>query len=285
MSRTTFTGNSYIVSHTLEKEGPHFAREEFYRYEKYFTITWILSGKGKCFVEGNSFSLATGDAVLLPTNALRRFYFEQEGPLERITIYLLPSVVLPLSSYGFTLLQVFQHENFDSRNKLSLREKDRGPIWRILEEIKVQMDDYAKDNKNKALQDVELHLLILRLLVRLSRMNNPPAANDYDCDPAISSVCQYIQDNLSEKLTYQHIQENCKVSHYQLGVVFPRYTGMTLTEYVVQKRLIRVAELVMKGGKIENAAIKSGFQNYSYFYKAFIKYRGVSPKEYFRFLR
>jgi len=283
MSRYMLEGNSYIVSHTFEKRGPHVTRGEFYRHESYYTITCVLRGKGKCFVEGRCYSVEPGDAILLCTDELRRFSFAQEEEMERITIYLLPSVTLPLASYGFTLQRVFQSELLGNGNKINLSMEGKDSVWRIIKDIKEQMKDW--EETDRSLRNVEMHTLILRLLVCLCRINKSTMERICDNNPAILNVCEYIQKNLSEKLTYRHIQENCKVSRYQLGVVFPRYTGMTLTEYVVQKRLIRVAELVMKGGKIENAAIKSGFQNYSYFYKAFIKYRGVSPKEYFRFLR
>ncbi|MBQ6932952.1 MAG: AraC family transcriptional regulator, partial [Clostridia bacterium] len=59
----------------------------------------------------------------------------------------------------------------------------------------------------------------------------------------------------------------------------------TVTEYIIQKRLIRVSELVLEGASLENAALSAGFNSYSHFYKMFIKYKGISPKQYFDFFR
>ena len=59
-------------------------------------------------------------------------------------------------------------------------------------------------------------------------------------------------------------------------------TGMTLTEYILQKRLIKVAELVRNGAGIERAAGDAGFHNYSHFYKEFVKHKGTSPRKYFK---
>ena len=62
---------------------------------------------------------------------------------------------------------------------------------------------------------------------------------------------------------------------------FRSSTGMTLTEYITQKRLIQASELILRGESFSSAARRAGFPNYSYFYKTFCKHRGTSPKQYF----
>ena len=49
----------------------------------------------------------------------------------------------------------------------------------------------------------------------------------------------------------------------------------------MQKRLLRASELILQGESYGNAARLAGFPNYSYFYKTFVKYRGVAPNQYF----
>lgn len=283
MPRMVFEGSSYVVTHTCEEEGPHITRKELYHKDDYFTISWLLQGKGKCFVSGNCYSLVPGDAIMVPAKEVRRFAYDQSGPLERISLYLLPSVISPLSSYGLSLLQIFNRETSENGVQLSLDIQGESPVWHIIGQIKALVD--GSEEEQVRFRDAEMHLLILHLLVHLSRLRPSARIESAGRSPDISNVCQYIRQNISQKLTYQNIQESCRVSRYQLGNVFPHYTGMTLTEYIIQQRLMRVAELVASGEKIEFAAIKSGFQNYSNFYKMFMKYRGIAPKEYFKIRR
>ena len=89
-----------------------------------------------------------------------------------------------------------------------------------------------------------------------------------------------ISANIS-KLTYEHLQDKFLVSRYQLTEIFRRSTGMTLTEYILQKRLMKVISLVRDGTGIERAAFQAGFRNYSHFYKEFVKHKNISPQKYF----
>ena len=283
MSRDVFRGDCYQVAHTVEEDGPHITQNEHYCVD-YSVLTVLFRGKGNCFVEGNRYALTPGDAVVLRSNELRHFQFEQGGEHERLSIYLLPSIAAPIWDTGLALFRIFRDRPLGVGNKLQLKPEDGKGLWPILEEIRVQMAEHYSDRSKE--WETELRLMLLRLLVRLcAGEKTAEGGGKSEDDPAVRSVCQYVHRNLSEKLTYRCIEEDCRVSRYQLGEVFRRGTGMTLTEYIIQKRLIRVSELVLGGAKIEQAALAAGFRNYSHFYKMFTKYRGTSPKQYFSVLK
>lgn len=63
---------------------------------------------------------------------------------------------------------------------------------------------------------------------------------------------------------------------------FKKITGKTLNAYIVEKRLERVATLLTTNLPIARIAESVGFNNYSYFYKAFTKVYGMSPADYRR---
>lgn len=94
-------------------------------------------------------------------------------------------------------------------------------------------------------------------------------------------ICRYIHENLTENFSYQYLQDKFSVSRYQLTEIFQRNTGMTLTEYIIVKRLIKAGSFVRNGSGIEEAAFRAGFRNYSHFYKEFVKYNHTSPRKYF----
>lgn len=277
MSRTVFEGDRFKVSHTIEADGRHATRIEEY-YGEYFTITALIHGNGKCFVEGNCYNLNPGDIIILRANELRRFSFGQGGLHERISVYISPSVISPVWNAGLPLLDIFKKRPPGVDNKIELTNDG------ALNEIKARMNDFTGEADE--IQQIEMQLSILQLLTRLySAGKSMNTTESYDSDPFIRKICFYIHENLGEKLTYDTIMETCSVSRYQLGEIFRHSTGMTLTEYIIQKRLIRVSELVFDGMKLENAAFSAGFNNYSHFYKMFIKYKGVSPKQYFNLFR
>ena len=277
MPRIKFRGSAFEINHTfVDLFSTANDRSPF--TTQYFMILSLLQGHGTCFVEGRRYALAPGDVVVLRSNELRHFQFDPNERHERLTIYLSSSALSPLWHLNLPLLQIFIARPAGRNNKLQFGSNTRSTVSSILQDIIRRLSPAASDPP--ALQEAELHLLLLRLLLHLNHNESPSSPND-NIDPIIGSVCQYIHKNLEKKLTYQHIQQNCHVSRYQLGEVFRSSTGMTLTEYITQKRLIQASELILRGESFSSAARRAGFPNYSYFYKTFCKHRGTSPKQYF----
>ena len=121
MPRTVFQGDHYKVTHTVEGDGPHITQKEHYCVD-YFVITLLIHGRGNCFVEGNCYAMAPGDAVVMRANELRHFRFEQGGVHERISVYLSPSVVSPLWDSGLPLFRIFRDRPLGVGNKLCLND-------------------------------------------------------------------------------------------------------------------------------------------------------------------
>lgn len=283
MARMSLKGLSYQVSHTLQADGPHITREDDYSLQETFVITALLQGSGSCFVEGNRHDITPGDMVLLRPEELRCYRYQAGGIHERMSIYLRPAFFSYLWERGYeiSLLKPFRDHAPGVGNVIRGESGQRAQALDILRKIRdlMRLDPAAAD----PIREAEIHLLLLQLLMLLYRwsQNGSPDSTLHN-DPAIRRVCGYIQKNLSETLTHEHIRANCHVSRYQLSEVFPKSTGMTLTEYILQKRLIKVAELVRNGAGIEQAANEAGFHNYSHFYKEFVKRKGTSPRKYFK---
>ena len=60
---------------------------------------------------------------------------------------------------------------------------------------------------------------------------------------------------------------------------FKRHTGMTVHQYVQQKRLISAAARIRAGESVTAAAMQAGFMDYTTFLKAFRKQYGCAPGE------
>ena len=127
------------------------------------------------------------------------------------------------------------------------------------------------------------HLLILRLLFLLYDLKAQTVTdeNGYTPNHIITEICTYIKEHLAEEISYDTLKKQFFISQYQLTVKFKEFVGMTLTEYIITKRLMRVISLVRTGKNIETAVCEAGFNTYSYFYKQFLKHFKLPPREYF----
>jgi AraC-like DNA-binding protein len=308
MARTVFEGKFFKITHTIEEEGPHPSALQDY-YDDTFTICTLLQGGGACYVEGNCYPLAPGDMMLMGLDEIRSFRFKQEGYHERISLYFSSALLSPFWDYELPLMQPFCGHAPGVGNKYSPEDYDSEKVSHILSDICHVMtdssdahirdsadipnrDDAKADADNCSdvnilsgadIREAKLHLLLLQLLFVLYEAYEKlqlPAPN-HDSDSCIRDICKYIQENISVKLTYEHLQDRFLVSRYQLTEIFRRNTGMTLTEYILQKRLMKVISLVHAGTGIERAAFQAGFRNYSHFYKEFVKHKNISPQKYF----
>ena len=99
-------------------------------------------------------------------------------------------------------------------------------------------------------------------------------------DPLTVDILNYINENLSDpELEPDSLAAHFYVSRSQLNRMIKNGTGFTLWNYITQKRLSRAYYLIRSGVSNKDAAHISGFQDYSTFYKAYTRLRGLSPKD------
>jgi len=97
----------------------------------------------------------------------------------------------------------------------------------------------------------------------------------------ISRCIEYIHNHLNEKITVRELAGSVKLNESYLSVLFRRETGLSISEYVITKR-IETARNMLESSDLTLSAISDilHFSSYSHFARTFRKYCGVSPKEY-----
>ncbi len=275
MAITKVCGKYFRATHTIEETGPHLTIPYDY-YDETFAVTIILQGKGVCCVEGNSYPLNNGDLVILSPDESRSFHFEQEGRHERLSLYFTDALLTDFCDYVLPLQRMFRARPLGVGNRYTAADYPSQQIASLFQQFCTRMAEESPD------REARIHLLILQLLFELYSCVKPLPVQNGSQSTVVTELCSYIKDHLDQDLSYTALQNRFFVSRYQLTEVFRRGTGMTLTEYIIYKRLMCVMSLVRSGEGIENAAYKAGFHTYSHFYKEFKKRYATSPKKYFR---
>lgn len=104
--------------------------------------------------------------------------------------------------------------------------------------------------------------------------------NEIDADPVISEAIEYINNNLDEDLSVEVLTDRYFLSKSRFINRFKKITGYTPHQYIIDKRIIKCAQLIKAGAYAADAAAAYGFTEYSSFYRAFVKEYGVSPRSY-----
>ena len=100
-------------------------------------------------------------------------------------------------------------------------------------------------------------------------------------DNAVSTVKSYIKSHLCEELNRDSLASMVYLNPDYLSHLFKRETGFSLTNYIIETRILESRRLLAKNDmSIQDIAIACGFQNISYFSRQFRKATGMTPREF-----
>jgi AraC-like DNA-binding protein len=88
---------------------------------------------------------------------------------------------------------------------------------------------------------------------------------------------KYIEKNINETITANDVAKNAGYSLFYFSRMFKKYMGLTILEYVKERRLIKASEEIINGKKLIDVSLDYGYQSQSSFTKAFKNKFGFSP--------
>lgn len=95
----------------------------------------------------------------------------------------------------------------------------------------------------------------------------------------LNQVVEYIEEHLTEDLSLESIANFAGVSDYHFRTVFFHLAGMTLNEYVKNRKLSEANKDLLSGEKVTDVAFKYGYQSVDGFTRAFKKWSGFLPSD------
>lgn len=93
-------------------------------------------------------------------------------------------------------------------------------------------------------------------------------------------ITAYIEAHYAENITIDQLSRIFYVSGSTISHLFRQKLGVTFYRYVTRRRLIAAKTLIEGGMLLEDVASRTGFSDYSGFYRAFKQEYGISPRQY-----
>ncbi len=123
---------------------------------------------------------------------------------------------------------------------------------------------------------------ILTWLYRNALEKHEIASNNINIpqnEERFNRIIEYINENYTQDIQSQTIAKLLFIDKSYLSRIFKSYSGKTITEYVMTKRiLVSVTLLRETTMTISRIAIEMGFSDVNYFSRLFKKIVGISPK-------
>lgn len=280
------------------------ARDFQSHYHDFHKLLLFESGSLSYSVEGEMYQLQPYDIVLVPAGEVHRPVIHDQSPYRRLIIYISPEFFSHYQAQGIDLFYCFSSCSNRHSHVLRLNDfrasrmypqfqelihtviPDAVHSYTIPEEMYTpltQLPQVPAAAKSDITPVTELYQrsLLVQLLILLSCACSGsdvtfPAASG--SNPQILQILTYINGHLQEDLNIDCIAEACFLNRSYLMHLFRRETGITLGTYITEKRLFSARSLIQAGISVTDAAMQSGFNSYSSFYRAYVKKFGTSPK-------
>lgn len=133
-------------------------------------------------------------------------------------------------------------------------------------------------NEFHAMADVEQSLSYLSSLVA-SINQREHERKEYT--PIVNAMLDYIYEHFASNISLSIVAEHFGFSTGYVSRTIRAVTGVNFTDLVTKLRIDTAKRLLLsKKYKIHEAGEQVGYKDYSYFYQAFKRIEGMSPKEY-----
>lgn len=268
------TERYYEFHHTYNETPPEV---EFHQHP-FYEIFFFLSGNVNYIIEGRSYKLRPGDILLTSSSDIHRPDISPGRPYERIVIW--------LADDFFERLKDFYGEDFTACFTDAALKDYRliRPDSQNIAHLKQLCTQMSKSRQNNAMGSLALtSAYLIEFLVYVSRAyyDAPDSVkNDTTENEKINQVITYINQNLTEELSLDQLSARFYISKYYLSRQFKQFTGLSLYQYIMKKRLIFARNMLQAGTPVMDACLGCGFNDYSNFLKAFKREFGRNPSKY-----
>lgn len=247
----------------------------YHSHENHIEMDFILSGKGKYYIDGTYYDVAEGDLILLnPGVKHQSLVVDNATPATEFFIGFsdvafkgYPENYLPIGEQGFII-----HTSGDLRQKL----------------FKICTSMSAENTVCWEGRYFMLKSYLMQILLLLLREQTDPVEIKTGCSfdstnkkYVVDQIVSYFEDHYADKISLDQIAENMYLSPFYISRIFKSETGDTPIRHLINIRLEKAKELLEQGwnGSIQEVAAAVGYDDAYHFSKLFKKKYGVSPSK------
>lgn len=236
-----------------------------HQYEVYY----FVSGDVSYFVEGQYYKPTPHSMLLLSPNVFHGVRLESEAPYLRFALHFLPEA-LPVEAREYMLAPFI---NGRKQKSIFYEQVDRFGLDAYFN----QLIDCRKMNQETRALCVPFRVQSLLTQILFISETLKPTLQAKTRTDRVAGWIEYLNENLSRPLSLDELSSRFYVSKHHMNKVFRQATGTTVIDYVARKRITLAQQMIAQGVPAGEAALRTGFHDYSVFYKAYKKIMGCSP--------
>lgn len=221
-----------------------------------------ISGEVNFWVEGTIYPLVHGSIIITRPHELHHCLFNSKKPHKHYCFRF-------HDNGNRELLKIFFDREKGKENLIVLNDDKT--------ELLISLCKNLSQEDNSPFDTLYSFLTILKLL-KESGQKERSDKNRFDS--YVAEAIKYINANLSDDITVKMIAQHVNVSVNTLENHFNKQLHLSPYAFLQQKRLLYASELLIEGKSVLDAAMYSGFPDYSHFISLFKKHFGITPNKF-----
>ena len=264
------------------KEEPIDSKIRFLHCHDGYEVLMMKRGNVGMQIEDRMITLQPGDIVLIPPYVFHFACQQSSDTYCRVVLNMKETVIQSLiardESYRHITDVFYQTPDYHIHvNGSTLRQLI--DIACALEAASgSKADAYGANILSKSL--LSIILVILNRQAASSVAPILPQTQAPSMPKVVTDVIHYVDQNLAGDLSVSGIAESVHLNSVYLTRLFRQYSGLSLQQYIIEKRLAEAKRMLRNGQSPTDVCYACGFNNYSNFSRTFTNHVKISPRQY-----
>ena len=238
-------------------------------------LYYSVSGGKQFLIDNKFYGISPGDLFIINQYESHKLTQIDSMVHERIVLSIHPEFFKEISTAATDLGACFTERPKYFSHKVSLNKEQQKRFLYYINKI-TAADGYAHDIIERT-AFMELMILVNQLSLANEEAET---SSEFKYNHQVDDILSYINNNITQPLSTTQLADAFFLSESYICRIFKSATGTTINKYITARRISIAKALLSDGASVSEAFEKSGFTDYSNFFKAFTKAVGVSPKKY-----
>jgi AraC-like DNA-binding protein len=260
--------SAFTSRHASDFRMPEIANE----YDK---LCFVDAGAGDLVFSGKKMAIRAGSILHIPSEVKHQFVDNADAPLTLSVLCIDPASLTDVADrqvWDQFVELLPMGRQFSVSNAYFETE-----VRRLFRSLILEL------GQHRVGRDTMVRALAVQLLVITRRiLEEQSGEQQHQPSPSFLSSIAEVDDRFADSLQIKDLAARAGMCYRSYTETFRRYKGMTVTQYITQRRLEFSQRRMLETGDILGSALASGFRDLSHFYRIFKRHIGRTPREYIR---
>lgn len=221
-----------------------------------FELIGVLEGEILISYEDKKFQITSNQFVILPPFGYHTITSNKNGHYKRITaMFDRTAIPKEILHYFANTSSVVTSSSIHIESIKNICKKNDAAIYAPL--IQALMTLIFYDN--------------------VSSLSDKQGTSEYEQNETLQTIISYIDQHLYEKIQLDDIANHISYSKATIQNIFKKELNTSPKQYIISKKLMLANKLILDGMSPTEVSKKLGYENYSDFYRMYIKHTQKSP--------